>query len=72
MQYLFGGMSFTDYSTPMPEAAYTFQTWPVTYFSMAQPDIYGGSEVVVETGNRSYTPNDYEVRLVCSERLGNC
>ena len=62
VQFLFTGLSFTDYSTWRPEAAEVMQTWPAVYFSMAQPKVYGNSEVIIAADNKTYTPADYDVR----------
>ena len=61
-QFLFTGLSFTDYSTWRPEAAEVLQTWPAVYFSMAQPGVYANSEVIIAAANKTYTPADYDVR----------
>jgi lecithin-cholesterol acyltransferase len=55
---LFEGLGVTDFSF-LPSAAATFETWPSTYFSAAQPAVFGNTLTLVETPERNYTSLDY-------------
>lgn len=51
---LFQGLSVPD-SNFLPSAAATFQTWPSTYFSNAQPQTFGDIETTIATPTKNYT-----------------
>jgi hypothetical protein len=53
---LFEGLAVTDF---LPSAAATFETWPSTYFSAAQPAVFGNILTLVETPEKNYTSLDY-------------
>ena len=51
---LFQGLSVPDFNF-LPSAAATFETWPSTYFSNAQPQIFGDIETTISTPTKNYT-----------------
>jgi len=51
---LFQGLAVPDFSF-LPSAAATFETWPSTYFSNAQPQTFGNLETTISTPTKNYT-----------------
>jgi hypothetical protein len=56
---LWEGLSVIDFNF-LPSAAATFETWPSTYFSAAQPATFKKVITIIRTPERNYTPEDYE------------
>jgi hypothetical protein len=55
---LFEGLSVLDF-TFLPSTAATFEAWPSTYFSAAQPATFKRVITLIRTPERNYTPEDY-------------
>jgi hypothetical protein len=55
---LWEGLSVVDFDF-LPSAASTFETWPSTYFSAAQPATFKKVITIIRTPERNYTPEDY-------------
>jgi hypothetical protein len=56
---VFEGLSVIDFSF-LPDAADTFEAWPSTYFTAAQPETFQDIITIVRTPTRNYTALDYD------------
>jgi lecithin-cholesterol acyltransferase len=61
----FIGLNITHFSFPEDPAnaassAAMYQSHPSSYMSSSDPKVFGSQEVVMQAGNKEYTPADYE------------
>jgi lecithin-cholesterol acyltransferase len=61
----FTGLNVINFSFPEDPAnatssALMYQSHPSTYMSASDPDVFGSQEIVVQVGDKAYTPRNYK------------